>query len=291
MHPRPLEYTRADSVAEALEALGADAEAKVLAGGQSLVPMLSLGLASPTLLVDIGALELAGLERRNGAVRVGALTRHRELERSAEVAALLPLAAAAARHIGNARVRNRGTFGGSLSHADPAAELGAVALAHGGTALIEGPAGAREVDLGAFFAGFFETAVGGDELLVAAELELPPEGSGTGFVEVAQRADDFAVAAAAAIVTPDASGRAVGSVRLALAGVGEAPIRCPQAEASCVGLAGDGELLRAVGEAVASSISPETDAFVSADYRRRVAAVCAGRAVLAALDDAKGRKA
>src|SRR5918996_1098779 len=144
VHPRPFEYIRPETVADAVAALaGAGGEVRAIAGGQSLVPMMTLGLALPDVLVDIGRLPLAGAERRNGTLALGALTRHRELERSAELAAEVPLASEAARYIGNPRVRNRGTLGGSLSHADPAAELGAVALTYGGRAVIAGADGER----------------------------------------------------------------------------------------------------------------------------------------------------
>ena len=218
MYPRPFEYTRPETVAEAIEALASGAgEARAIAGGQTLVPMMSLGLAAPDLLVDIGRLPLAGSERVNGSVALGALTRHRELERSDELARQVPLAAEAAHYIGNPRVRNRGTLGGSLSHADPASELGAVALAYGGTVVIAGPDGERSVPIDDFFKGYFTTAVGSGELLTRVELELPAPGTGHGFCEIANRADDFATAAATALVTVDDRG-ACSQARLALAG-------------------------------------------------------------------------
>src|SRR5918996_3717417 len=202
VHPRPFEYIRPETVADAVAALaGAGGEVRAIAGGQSLVPMMTLGLALPDVLVDIGRLPLAGSERRNGTLALGALTRHRELERSAELAEQLPLASEAARYIGNPRVRNRGTLGGSLSHADPAAELGAVALTYGGRAVIAGADGERAVDFDDFFEGVFITAVRPGELLTRVELDLPPAGTGHGFCEGAGRADDFATAAAPALVT------------------------------------------------------------------------------------------
>ncbi|MDQ3890651.1 MAG: FAD binding domain-containing protein, partial [Actinomycetota bacterium] len=219
--PRPFEYERAGSVAEAV-ALLAEAgtrDVTLVAGGQSLIPMLSLGLARPDVLVDLGALDLAGLERGNGSVRVGAGTTHRSVELGSDARELVPLASEAARSIGNPRVRNRGTFGGSLAHADPAAELGAVLLAYGGTVVAQGAGGERRIPADDFFQGYLTTALAPDEVLVAAELELPAPGSGVGFQEAARRADDFATAAAAAIVTLDADGRACSTARLALAGV------------------------------------------------------------------------
>jgi aerobic carbon-monoxide dehydrogenase medium subunit len=279
VHPRPFDYARPETVAEAIEALGAaSGEARALAGGQSLVPMMSLGLAAPDLVVDIGRLELAGSERRNGTVVLGALTRHRELERSDELRDLLPLAADASRHIGNPRVRNRGTLGGSLSHADPAAELGAVALTYGGEVVIAGPSGERSVAIADFFHGFFATAVGTGELLVRVELELPPSGTGHGFSEIANRADDFATAAATALVTVGGDGSCA-DARLALAGVADRPIQFEQAGELCRGEPLSDELLTRVRLAVADSVEPETDAFTSAEYRSQAAGICAARAL------------
>lgn len=277
--PRPFDYARPESVDEALAALAANAGARPLAGGQSLVPMMSLGLAAPDLLVDLARLPLAGSDDGGGTVRLGALTRHRELERSAELAARAPLASEAARFIGNPRVRNRGTLGGSLSHADPASELGTVVLAYGGRAVITGAGGERRVDFDQFFGGFFETAVGAGELLTAVELDVPGAGSGHGFHEVAGRADDFATAAAAAVLTLDQAGAACADARLALAGVGDRPLRVEAGEAICRGAAIDGPLLDRLSAAVADAVSPEDDAFISAAYRRRVAGACAARAV------------
>ena len=288
MHPRPFDYARPETVADAIEALGAaPGEASVLAGGQSLIPMMSLGLAAPDLVVDIGRLELAGSERRNGTVVLGALTRHRELERSDELRDRLPLAADAARHIGNPRVRNRGTLGGSLSHADPAAELGAVALTYGGEVVIAGASGERSVPIADFFHGFFATAVGAGELLVRVDLELPPPGTGHGFSEIANRADDFATAAATALVTVGGDGNCA-DARLALAGVADRPIRFEQAGDLCRGEALSDGLLARVRRAVADAVEPETDAFTSAGYRAQAAGICAARALESAWRRGRG---
>ena len=270
MIPRPFDYERPGSVEEAVAVLAAAGgrDAKLIAGGQSLVPMLSLGLARPDVLVDVSRLELDGIEALDGRVRVGATTCHRTLELDPEVRSLLPLAAEAARHVGNPRVRNRGTFGGSLAHADPAAELPVVALAHGGEIVAHGPGGARRIPLGEFFLGYLETALTPDEVLVATELERLPDGSGVGFHEEAQRADDFALACAAAVVEPD--GR---TARVVVGGVGDRPLRFDGAS---------GEL----AATVESMVEPEEDAFVSAAFRRRLAGVCARRALARAREDA-----
>lgn len=269
MIPRPFDYERPGSVEEAVSilAVAGERDAKLIAGGQSLVPMLSLGLARPDVLVDISRLELDGIEAVDGRVRVGATTPHRRLELDPEVRSLLPLAAEAARHVGNPRVRNRGTFGGSLAHADPAAELPVVAVAHGGEIVARGPGGERRIPLGEFFLGYLETALAPDEVLVTAELESLPEGSGVGFHEEAQRADDFAVACAAAVVEPD------GSARIVVGGVGDRPLRFDGAADE-------------LAAAVESAIEPEEDAFVSAAFRRRLAGVCTCRALARAREDA-----
>jgi carbon-monoxide dehydrogenase medium subunit len=288
VYPRPFEYSRPETVAEAIAALsGAPGEARPIAGGQSLVPMMSLGLAQPDLLVDIGRLPLTGAERTNGTLALGALTRHRELERSRELGEQLPLAAEAAHHIGNPRVRNRGTLGGSLSHADPASELGAVALTYGGRAVIAGGEGERAVPIDDFFEGFFLTAVRPGELLTRVELELPPPGTGHGFCEIAGRADDFATAAATALVTIDDRGTCA-EARLALAGVGDRSLRCAPAEELCRGERLEGDLLRRLAGTVVDAVAPEDDAFISGDYRARAAGTCAARALGAAWRRAHG---
>lgn len=290
MYPRPFDYARPETVEEAIEALGdADREVRPIAGGQSLVPMMSLGLAAPDVLVDIARLPLGGFERGNGTIALGALTRHRELERSDELATLIPLATEAARFIGNPRVRNRGTLGGSLSHADPASELGAVALTYGGRAVIRGREGERSVAIDDFFHGFFETAVEPGELLTHVEIDLPPPGSGHGFFEIANRADDFATAAATALVTLDDRG-ACAEARLALTGVADRPLRLEPAEELCRGEPLEEQLLAKVARTVTETVTPEGDAFISAEYRARAAGTCAGRALRSAWRRARGEE-
>ncbi len=287
MIPRPFDYECPHDVDEAVAIL-ADAgfrDAKVIAGGQSLVPMLSLGLARPELVIDIGRLELDGLEANTGHVRVGALTRHRTLELSVEVRAMLPLAAEAAAHVGNPRVRNRGTFGGSLAHADPAAELPVVSLVHGGTVIARSLRGERRIPLSEFFVGYLETALAPDELLVAVELEQLPADAGTGFHEQAQRADDFALACAAAAVRLD-SGGACAEARLALGGIADRPLRAARAEELVRGERLSDALLDRVAAVVEEDVAPEEDAFVSAAFRRRLAGISARRALTAAWERA-----
>lgn len=285
MIPRPFDYERPDTVEEAVALLARGDEAKVIAGGQSLVPMLSLGLVRPTLVVDLDRLELDGIEQTaDGGVRVGALTRHRTLELSAEARTALPLVAEAAGHVGNPRVRNRGTFGGSFAHADPAAELPVAALVHGGAVVARRPGGERRISFGEFFLGYLETALADDELIVAVELNALPEGAGTGFCEESQRAGDYALACAAAAVT--VKDGACAEARLVLGGVGAAPVP----------LAGVGELLQGeplsvallerAGAAVEAAVEPEEDLSCSAAFRRRLAGVCARRALAGAWERA-----
>lgn len=279
LFPRPFEYIRPDSIEGAIEALDhADGEARAIAGGQSLVPMLSLGLAAPDRLVDLADLPMDGFEQSNGKIRIGALTRHRQLERDPEIVAALPLASEAARHIGNPRIRNRGTIGGSLSHADPAAELGAVALTYGGEAVIQGAGGERTADLDDFFLGYFSTAVESGELLTRVDLNAPAAATGHGFFEIANRADDFATAAATALITVDGD-QGCTAARLALIGVADRPIRMKAAEDLCVGQRLSDELLAEVASLVTESVEPEADAFITAEYRARGAGTCASRAI------------
>jgi aerobic carbon-monoxide dehydrogenase medium subunit len=284
--PRPFDYYRAGSVSDAVQALHADPDAKVLAGGQSLVPMLSLGLATPPLLVDINGLDLAGVEDQRDTIRIGALTRHRELERSPIVAALVPLAAEAARHVGNPRVRNRGTFGGSLMHADPSAELVAVAVAHDATITLAGPSGERRVPISEFLRGYYETVADTDELFVHADLRRPPAGSGSAFVEVARRADDFATAGACAVMTL-ADDHTITAARIVIFGGLAAPQRAADAERACLASPAGDQLNGLVAAAVSAASTPEDDPFVPAHHRRRLLAACAGRAARIAAERAR----
>jgi len=281
MIPRPFAYERPESVEEAIALLERDEDAKVIAGGQSLVPMLSLGLARPALLVDLDRTGLDGIEpTASGGFRVGALTRHRTLELSQAARAELPLVTEAAGYVGNPRVRNRGTFGGSFAHADPAAELPVAALVHGGAVVARGSAGERRIPFDEFFLGYLETALADGELISAVELDGLPDGAGTGFHEEAQRADDFALACAAAAVSIENG--AVSDVRLALGGVGSTPVRMPGVEDLLCGEQLSDELLTQAGAAVEAAVVPEEDVFCSAAFRRRLAGVCARRALAAA---------
>jgi len=290
MKPAPFDYTVADSVEGAVEALARGGEdAKVLAGGQSLVPMLNFRLNRPTLLVDVNRIpSLAGVEEAGKeAIRVGALTRHHALETDATVARRLPALHAAMGHVAHLAVRNRGTAGGSLSHADPAAELPMVARLLDARITTASPSGGRTLDAGEFFLGPLFTALEPDELVTSIELTVPAEGHGWDFQEVARRHGDFALAAIAVTLTLE-SGK-VGEARIAMMGVGETPLRASEAEALLAGQAVDEALAAEAAEAVRSAVEPMSDLHASSEYRRHLIGVLAKRAVLRAWDRANGR--
>jgi carbon-monoxide dehydrogenase medium subunit len=273
MKPAPFAYVRARSLDEALEHLARDADAKVLAGGQSLVPLMNMRLARPSTLVDINAVAgLSGAEATaDGGLVIGALVRHTDLAGSPLVRDRAPLLATAAAHVGHRAIRNRGTLGGSLAHADPAAELPAAVLALGATLVAAGPGGRRRIAADAFFLGLFATALAPDDILVAVEIPPPPRGAGWGFAEMARRAGDFAVAGAVAVVH-GAPGHCA-SARLVAFGADDRPVRLPVAEARLTGAALTSDVARAAGRDGAASCRPADDVHASAEYRRHLVSV------------------
>ena len=280
MKPPPFAYVAATSVAEAVAALAAhDGEAKVIAGGQSLVPMLNFRLLAPSALVDInGIAELDFVEpTADGGLRIGALTRHYTMLTSPEVAAAFPVVSEAMRHVAHLAIRNRGTIGGSLSHADPAAELPMMAVLLDATLTLAGPNGERDLAAADFFDGALTTVLAEDELLTTITLPPLPDGHGWGFHEFAQRAGDFALAAAAAVLTID-DGKAA-NVRLAVMGVDENPARITAAEAALDGQAVTDEAIAAAVAAVRAAVDPPEDLHGSAAYRRHVVGGMAERAI------------
>jgi carbon-monoxide dehydrogenase medium subunit len=228
MKPAPFEYVAVSSLAEAVHTLAADEGAKVLAGGQSLMPLLSLRLARPTLLVDINGLGMDGIavNAADATVRIGALVRHRRLELDPVIARSVPLLASAAPLIGYPAIRNLGTIGGSLAHADPVAELPAVLVAMSGSVLVTGSAGEREISAAEFFEGFLTTSLTPDEIIV--EVRLPglgrgPTRQGASFCEWAPRTGDFAEAGVGVALAVDESGMCT-AVRAAACGVATTPV-------------------------------------------------------------------
>jgi carbon-monoxide dehydrogenase medium subunit len=282
--PPPFDYSAPRSVAEALELLGqAPDETSVLAGGQSLVPVLNMRLAQPRALVDLNRVEgLDAIETTpEGRIRFGSMVRQRRLESEPLVHDRLQLLTQAADHIAHLAIRTRGTVGGSLAHADPAAELPAAVSALGGRMLVQGGDGERAVPAADFFLGPLTTAIGPGELLVAVEVEPPPPGSGSAFLEVARTHGAFALAAVAAVLHLDGGGR-IDHARVALAGMGGVP-HVPAWLDEVTGGEAPGEaLFSRVGERVCDEVEPFDDVHASAQYRKHVAGVLTARALASA---------
>ena len=287
MKPPPFAYFAPTSVQEAALLLAEHGEdAKLLAGGQSLIPLLSLRLARPAVLIDLnGVDELARLDADAGGATVGAMTRHRTLERSDVVARTVPLLAAAAPYIGHSAIRTRGTVGGSLSHADPAAELPAVALALDATFTACTAKGEREITAADFFAGYFTTALEPDEVLTAIRFPAAAPGTGVSVQEMARRHGDFAMVAVAASVT--LGGNGCDDVRLALINVADRPVRAAGAEALLRGSEPTEAAIAEAADLATRDLSPVSDLHASAEYRRSVAAVLVRRALTDAITKAR----
>jgi aerobic carbon-monoxide dehydrogenase medium subunit len=287
--PSAFTYHRPDTVAEAIDMLDRmQDESKVLAGGQSLVPLMNFRLSVPENLIDInGIAELTGASRSGDALRLGALTRHRELERSPEIRAAAPMLAMAAPYIGHPQIRSMGTLGGSLAHADPAAELPTVILAVDATIIARSVRGERRIPAAEFFSSHFTTTIEPDELVVAVEVPAAPPRTGQAFAEVAARHGDFALAGAAAVVTVDEDG-AITEVRIVCTAVAPTPVRVPAAEKLLRGGRPGPDLLAEIESAVEETLDPTPELKASARYKRHTAAVLAGRAVARAWADAKG---
>jgi len=232
LKPAPFAYAKARSLDHAIALLGEHrGEAKLLAGGQSLIATLNMRLSSPSLLVDINGIPgLDGVSVKNGMVEIGALTRHVTLERSAEIAEYAPLIALAVPHIAHPAIRNRGTIGGSLAYADPAAELPACLVALDGEVDIAGPQGKQTVKANDFFKGLFDTALGPHDVLTAVRFPAATAGTRVGFAELARRHGDYAMVGLAAVAKQN--GKDLSDVRLVFFGVGETPVRPRMAEAA-----------------------------------------------------------
>ncbi|CAN5311251.1 xanthine dehydrogenase family protein subunit M [soil metagenome] len=267
--------------------LGQDEQgAKVLAGGQSLVPMMSMRLAAPGHLVDINHVpDLAGVAVGADDVRVGALARHRQVELDEAAYDAVPLLRRALQHVAHPTIRNRGTTVGSLVHADPAAEMTAVLALLGGSVELLGPEGDRTVAAADFFTGPMSSATASDELAVAARFPRLPPGSGSAFVELARRHGDYAMCGVAATVTLDGE-LTVTAAKVALICVGDGPVVVDLGPATTGGGGLDSAALR---DLVDEAIEPEADIHATADYRRHLALVLTGRAVEQARDDARAR--
>jgi carbon-monoxide dehydrogenase medium subunit len=287
--PAPFEYHAPETVDDAVALLAEHADdVKPLAGGQSLVPMLALRLTRFEHLVDLNTVDgLAGVTRANGTLTVGAMTRQRVLERDDEVAAAVPLLARATPFIGHVQIRNRGTVGGSLAHADPASELPTVALTLDAELEIAGTGGAgRRVPAADFFVGTWTTTLADDELLVAAHFPVWSGSCGFGFEEMARRLGDFALAGVSCAVERRSDG-AVERAAIGMFGMAATPVRAPEAEAGLVGRSPSAEDLVEIGHLAAAGTDPSDDVHASGSYRKRVGAHLVTRALTQALQDAE----
>jgi carbon-monoxide dehydrogenase medium subunit len=285
-----VEYEAPTTVAEAIDLLAEFGdEASVLAGGQSLIPLLALRLARPAVLIDInGIAELCGVSATDGQVAIGAMTREYVAEESGTVAGTLPLLAAALPLIGHEAIRSRGTIGGSLAHADPAAELPAVARALDAEFVVRGQSGQRVIPAAQWFEGYLTTARRPDELLVEVRFPAARPDTGVSFEEVARRHGDFAIVGLAASLV--LSGGVIGAARLAFAGVSDVPVRAAAAEDLLVGERPSAELFDEAARRATEDLDPPADLHGSSEYRKTVAAAVARRGLRAAADNARERQ-
>jgi carbon-monoxide dehydrogenase medium subunit len=264
--PAAFDYERAGSVEEAIELLGRDEEARLLAGGHSLLPLMRLRFARPSVLVDIGRLDELRFARDDGdRIAVGALSRHADLARDPVLAGNCAVLSEAAAHVGDPQVRHRGTIGGSVAHADPASDLGTVLLALDADLVARGPAGERTIPAASFFTGPFDTALEQQEVLT--EIRVPKGARGT-YLKFARRAQDWATVGVAAV-------RVDGRIQVGLTSVGATPLRATAVEEALAGGASPGE---AAARAV-EGISPQGDAAASPEYRAHLAQVLVRRAL------------
>jgi carbon-monoxide dehydrogenase medium subunit len=274
MIPAQFDYVAPESLDEALSALRDGGEdAKLLAGGHSLLPLMKLRLSAPSLLVDLRKVAgLTGIQRENGSVRIGAMTRHHDV-----ATAGLGLASTAAGTIADQQVRNRGTIGGSLVHGDPAADMPAVLLATEGTVTVRGSGGTREVAAADLFEDFLTTAVGADEILT--EIRMPAlEGYGFGYHKFNRRREDWAMVAACALVKKAADGTCE-DVRIGLTHMGSTPLRATAAEQALRGRPLDAQSIAAAADEAAEGTSPPADLNATAEYKQHLARVLTRRAL------------
>ncbi len=266
MKPAPFAYTKARTLKEAVALLAKHKDdARLLAGGQSLIATLNMRLSAPELLIDINGIKgLDGIAKKGKFIEIGALARHVQVERSDLIAKHAPLIARAMPHIGHAAIRNRGTFGGSIAFADPAAELPACLLALGGEVVANGPKGKRTIKAESFFKGLFETALGPKDVLTAIRIPVADKNTRTGFAELARRHGDYAIVGLAACAR--AKGKGLSDVRLCFFGVGATPVRQRKAEAALAG----GNIEAAVA---ALDLDPQDDVQATAAVKKHLAGV------------------
>jgi carbon-monoxide dehydrogenase medium subunit len=286
MKPAAFTYHAPSTLGEVFELFAAHGEeAKILAGGQSLGPMMNMRLAQPAHVIDVnGIAELDFILEENGALAVGALARHREVETSSLVRAVCPILAKAASSVGNYTIRQRGTMGGSLAHADPAAQFPLIAVLLGAEVTIASPRGTRTVPAAEFFVSVFTTDIAADEVITKVRFPALVAGEGWGFQMLSRRVGDFAIVAAAATVI--LHGSRVVSLRLALGGVTDRPVALADLVSELTGVEPDAAWLERAASGAMSGVEPDDDPKVPAAYRRELAAVLVRRALEDCLDAA-----
>ena len=290
MKPAAFEYFGPASRDEALDLLARHEDAKPLAGGQSLVPAMNFRLARPAVLIDLNRIaDLAGIHEGE-SLRIGAMTRQADIERQAGMARLAPLVSDAMPHVAHAPIRNRGTIGGNLAHADPASELPAVMTALGARFRLQRIQGERWIPASEFFQGLFVTALEVGELLVEVEIPRRPARSGHGFLEVCRRHGDYALTGACAEVSLNDRGECA-LARLVLFGVGEGPWLANRANDLLTGSRPDAEIIAAAAETVRADVDPPSDIHASAAYRRHLSGVLARRVLSLAFERARAATA
>ena len=285
MKPAPFKYAAARSLDEAISLIGRfGKDCRVIAGGQSLMAMMNLRTARPSVIVDIARIEELGQWRKQpDGIVIGAMVRQRELETDTELRAALPLLADAVGSIGHVATRSRGTIVGSLCHADPAAELPVCAVALDATLVLQSKNGEREVPAAEFFKGIFTTNTRDDELVTAVRFPTPADRTLTAFDEIARRQGDFAMVSTACTARLDNTG-AFEDVRLVFGGVGDIPVRATEAERSLIGAKPDQECMTNAGIIAAAALSPYDDIHATSQYRKSIAAVLTERVLQRTLD-------
>jgi aerobic carbon-monoxide dehydrogenase medium subunit len=286
MKPPPFRYHDPHSVGDAVDLLARLENVRLLAGGQSLMPMLNMRYVFPDHLIDLNRIDaLVGIESQGDQIRIGAMTRQRDIQDHPRIRDGLPLLLEALNHVGHRQTRNRGTIGGSLCHLDPTAELVAVANNLDATVEIAGPEGTRELPVAQFAVGFMTTALEPGEMVVAVRFPVPPSGHGFSFVELARRHGDFALVSAATMLVCDSRGR-ISRAAITVGGIGPVPHRLVEAEK--ILLDGDASAgCFAQAAQAAASLEALDDAFVPAWYRQQVAAVMVRRGLAAAHERAQ----
>ena len=278
MKPPPFTYHDPRTIPEVLDLLAEKDNARLLSGGQSLMPMLNMRYVLPDDVIDLNRVEgLSGIEAKNGTLRIAGMTRQRDIEFSDTVSARCPIMTEAILQVGHRQTRNRGTLGGSLAHLDPSAELPAVAMALDATIHVESKRGKRDIAMADFPAGYMTPSIELDEMVTGATFPLWDEGHGYAFIEFARRHGDFAIVSAAALLTVDGAGK-VDRVSIVVSGVGPSPLHCTEAEQIILGQTPEIELFREAAE-TARAFDALEDIHAPSSYRQHLAAVLSRRAL------------